>query len=70
VDRSNTVSRIAALCRANPGTALWALGYLTLNRTQEELDDLLEGCEEHAEVLTNPRHYQAYLERWGRIPGP
>jgi hypothetical protein len=68
MDRSNTLSRIAALCRANPAACLWAVAYLCLDLATEDLEGLLSGLEAHREATDRVGHLEAYRERWGRVP--
>ncbi len=68
MDRSNTLSRVAALCRADHWRANFAVGFLCQALPTEGVAELLAALEEHVKVTEHPAHYQAYLERWGRLP--
>jgi hypothetical protein len=68
MDRSNTLSKISALCRQDHWRAMFAIAWVTQQLQLDDLQGLLEALEEHAATLDKPGHYEAYRERWGRVP--
>jgi len=62
------LTQIAMLCRTNHHATLFAVGWLTAGLPQEDLDALLALLQGLDGVQTGANHYEAYRERWGRIP--
>ena len=69
MQKSDVIREIASVARQDHGAALFLLGWLVQNTSQEDLDDLLVAARGAKDAFLSPGHYEAYRERWGRIPG-
>jgi hypothetical protein len=66
--RIDTLRAIAAICRGSHASALLAVGWLTLEMSQEGLDDLLVLLQDNAGAQELLGHLEAFKrlhdERW------
>lgn len=69
MNRTDKLVEIAAQCRVDHGAALAIVGWFCAAAPESELDALLKLIEGLRQTSTGRSHYEAYRERWGRVPG-
>lgn len=69
MDRSEKLIQIAAVCRRDHRASLALVGWWAAAAPESELDAVLALMEGLEDAPASGSHYEAYRERWGRIPG-
>lgn len=66
--RNDNLYALARLVRTNQSTALFVIGWFAAAASDEDISRALEAAQEVSKHTLPDGHYEAYRERWGRVP--